>query len=952
MPRRVVFLLFFLFLSALANAQNQGVEIIGIIDLNETPPPRPPADRPVWLSLAQGEIERFRNLHALGYRLMLHFPGPEAGFSSTDELADQAEEIRGYLPNLGDNYGACLVGDPDHPLPQSIFEKVPDLSFALKSLALACRSGNPEAEVFLGFVDTAAFRSFARLLSEQALGAYVDGYVVTSADFTGLQRLIRNDQPNAAVFSMEHAPALPEKFIPSMFSAFQSNRFHLMAPLPAANYKPFLSLLSLLTPDTSPTIQGDRTPVFLSASGKPIPGFGGLNFTNFRTGQTHIAIVPPEVPQPSYYVVPTTDVAEPVLHDITGAADYPLKASAVAAEDKSYIGLPGLKRPMLLSYKSAGKEERRVEEISGAYDLPLEIIMARVQAVESSQREALKNYSAEARIEYHFKLPGGYALVDVAYDNEFFFDPAVGQEWRLKKMYFNGVPWKGKKIPELPIPEPEQVVTLPLNLTLNKDYDYSLVRTETVEGRQTWVIEFTPASDRPLYKGQVWIDQKTFQRIKLSATQTHLAAPITSNDETLQFQLQQTPAGNFNLLSGTSGQQIFSAAGRQVFAERTIRFESFVINGDDFESRRAAAYSSNDLMTRQTAQGLKALKKDAAGNRVVQMEPDTSRHFWVFGAFYDQALGFPFPFGGKNILDYNWRKSGTQLNMLIAVAFNVLSLSDPEFLRKGSDARIEAALFTVPTTDRLYIDGKEIKSDDLWMFREFGNAGMGFNLGEYGKITPGLQFAFYKYFDTSDTSADFETPGAHLDLGPTLELNYTRKGYSLSAAFASHFRTNWDAWGTPGSPGQLDPQRQYWQLQTTLNKSFYPAPLHKIAFSMTYLKGRHLDRFSAYQFFYLGDLSLAGFSGSGIRFQEGTLTKASYEFNVFDLFRLGGRAELGIVKPLYESNYQKHGGIGAYGTVFGPWSLVIDFDLGYAAYSDLPSARRQFTASLMLLKLI
>jgi hypothetical protein len=245
-----------------------------------------------------------------------------------------------------------------------------------------------------------------------------------------------------------------------------------------------------------------------------------------------------------------------------------------------------------------------------------------------------------------------------------------------------------------------------------------------------------------------------------------------------------------------------------------------------------------------------------------------------------------------------------------------------------------------------------VEADDLWLFREFGNAGVGFTVGEYGKITPGLQFGFYHYFRATETAENFETPSTHFDFAPTLELNYTRKGFSLSAAAASHFRTNWDNWGAPETDGQLDPQKQYWQFQSSFNKSFYPADFHKLGFSTTYLKGKNLDRFSSYQFFYLGDLSLAGFSGSCIRFQEGTITKGTYQFNVFDLFRVGARVEFGVVQPLFETRRQKHGGIGVDGGVFGPWNTLINFDLGYSVYSDLPSARNRFTASIMILKLI
>lgn len=946
-------------ISSAAIAQIQGVQIVGTVDLDKAPSDAPPPGRIIWLNvvldqpgLSSAEVDTLRRLQKLGYRLALQFPGPETGYSSTAEMLASADTIRHLLSTVGNSYAACVIGDPDHPLSLKVEDHSVDLSFALKSMALACRSGNTDAEVYLALLNSNLFDAFAPLLSTQSLNAYVDGYLTTAVDFKNFQILATAKQPSAVVFSQEETSADPEQIVGTIFSGFQQERYHQFVSISPTNWKPFFLLMTFLSRDTSPTAQGGRQPVLLSNSGQPLNDFHTLNFTNYLTKQVCVAIIPPKPPQPFYYVVPSTDVIRPILHDIIGDKDYFLVVSHHGKDDNSYIALPGLKRPMLLSYESAGKEEFRYEEVSGVYDLPLEVIMARVQAVETAQNETLKHYQADAHIEYHFRLPNGYALVDVAYDNEFYFDPTVGQEWRQRVMYINGVPWKGKKLPQLPIPEPEKVVTLPLNLTLNKDYDYRLLGSEAVDGRQTWLVEFSPAADKPLYKGRVWIDKKTFQRVKVSATQTQLSAPITSSDETLHFALLQTPTGVMNLLSTLQGQQIFSAAGRQVFSERTIRFANFQINGEDFETKRTAAYQSNDWMMRLTSKGLRPLLKDSTGNRVVQWDPDTSRKFWVFGAFYDQSIGFPFPFGGKNILNYDWRHTGTQLNLLLAGALNVLSLSDPEFLKKGVDSRLELALFTVPTMDRIYQNGKAAEAVDLWSFRESGNAGMGFKLGEYGKITPGIQFAFYNYFRASNTSEDFELPSTNFDLAPTLELNYTRKGYSFATAVAPHFRTKWESWGIAGSDGQLNPEKQYWIFQSSVNKSFYPSPFHKIGISLTYLNGKDLDRFSSYQFFYLGDLSLAGFSGSGIRFQQGTLAKATYQFNVFDVFRLGTRLEFGLIQPLMETDYQKHGGIGFDGSVFGPWDMLMNFDLGYAAYSDVPSARNKITFSLLLLKLI
>jgi len=56
---------------------------------------------------------------------------------------------------------------------------------------------------------------------------------------------------------------------------------------------------------------------------------------------------------------------------------------------------------------------------------------------------------------YHAKL-GGSDTIDISYDNTFFKEQGTGAEWEQKALYFNGVRWKGKDLPELPIPSPRR----------------------------------------------------------------------------------------------------------------------------------------------------------------------------------------------------------------------------------------------------------------------------------------------------------------------------------------------------------------------------------------------------------------------------------------------------------------------------------------------------------------
>ena len=61
---------------------------------------------------------------------------------------------------------------------------------------------------------------------------------------------------------------------------------------------------------------------------------------------------------------------------------------------------------------------------------------------------------------------------------------------------------------------------------------------------------------------------------------------------------------------------------------------------------------------------------------------------------------------------------------------------------------------------------------------------------------------------------------------------------------------------------------------------------------INYLDGSDLDRFSRYEFSFFGDDRLNGFSGSGVRFDQGWIARAGYAFNLFEVIRLPGDTSL------------------------------------------------------------
>ena len=152
----------------------------------------------------------------------------------------------------------------------------------------------------------------------------------------------------------------------------------------------------------------------------------------------------------------------------------------------------------------------------------------------------------------------------------------------------NGSKW-GADRPPFPLLQPEKVLSLPLQLRFDEDYRYRLRGTERVDGFDCYVVRFEPVRRRAsLYRGTVWIDRRTFARVRVQAVQAGLSAPVVSNEE-MQHYAPVVPIGNqpVFLFSSLTARQIVLIAGRNLLSRRASAFSDFRVNDADFERERA-----------------------------------------------------------------------------------------------------------------------------------------------------------------------------------------------------------------------------------------------------------------------------------------------------------------------------------------------------------------------------
>jgi len=137
----------------------------------------------------------------------------------------------------------------------------------------------------------------------------------------------------------------------------------------------------------------------------------------------------------------------------------------VPIEGTAAVSLVRLER--MTAAELEGLEERVTVE--DTRQMPVEEILRLLQAFEDDQARRLTHYTARNTMHLRFLIGAGAGTVEAAYEGPFFFRRGEGFDWVWETFYVDGVKWKGKKIPEIPLIQPEKAASLPLEIHFTKD---------------------------------------------------------------------------------------------------------------------------------------------------------------------------------------------------------------------------------------------------------------------------------------------------------------------------------------------------------------------------------------------------------------------------------------------------------------------------------------------------
>ncbi len=807
------------------------------------------------------------------------------------------------------------------------FEKLPAaddpdfairIPFAVKRLSSEARAASPGAEIAVDLTGNLPSDAVPRLPAED-LGPYADALVlrpgrghVEVADVRDRWILTpRGAGPSAAgealrVLESEIAASPTITLIGLLSSAGQ--------PLSEADWKSLERLQNYWSPEVS----HDPTPTKATradgTTGDVLRFFDAKAFTP-------ILMLPDESAGSASIALSGGPFAKATVENLDSGAkrDFELKDAASLSLDVSKGPLAVVLQPA----SRPGGETRAAVEVGASRGLTAEEIVARERVWDAGQREKTQSFIAEMDASLRFRVADVNETFDLTIQGPFLFHRGKDPDWVWSQFYLNGVKWKGRTLPKLPILQPEKVTTLPLEILLTEDYAYVLKRQTRIAGRRAYEIGYTPKSSvstKPLYHGTAWIDVKTFALLRRTSIQLNLTGETLSNIQDEYYRpVPSRPDVSLPLL--IRGQQVFSTAGRTTAIERNVTMSNVEINPGTFEERQAAAYASDQQIVRDTNHGLRYLIPDPAkpGARLVEEKVSRKSTFGLLGGFYDNSVDYPIPLIGLQHFNFDLWGKGKQISVFFAGTLLTLNYTDPAFAGSRFDLGADLFAVAIPFGDVSYRNGQEVPGEKIKHLPAVFQLNFGRPLGPYLKASLGVFSKWDNYQRDKDTEEDFVTPVDTFTNGAELKLvaNFSGFNATLTGAYAS--RASWPFWGPPDNADYSPDKKNYWKYSLSLSKDQYFTGFRKLHVSVSYLGGSDLDRFSKYEFGTFSGNPINGYKSGSLRSQEAIMMNLSYGLNIENIIRFEAFYDQALLKDKFSGFQDTYfSGAGLLASLNGP----------------------------------
>ncbi len=559
-------------------------------------------------------------------------------------------------------------------------------------------------------------------------------------------------------------------------------------------------------------------------------------------------------------------------------------------------------------------------DVEASRSLTVEEVIARHQAAAARQRRLVRSVIASGHATVSFQAPGLAAPLTIASATTLYAGHGP-TEVEHRDILLNGVravALGADGVPRLPIVEPERVSQPPLSIALDDSYSYRLDGRERVAGHDCYRVAFSPEPGAAsLFRGQAWIDGESFGLVRLAATQTGLRGPIVSSDQRDDFSPRHVGGQRVWLLDRSETHQAYEGPGHRTPIDRLVWYDRVEPNAEDFVARREQARASDAVMMRETPQGFRYLR------RLPPSTPESPRPralaraatrvtTLAAGVLIDPNISQPLPFAGLSYVDFDFFRTGSQVNAFLGAGFAQASWSLPS--AGGSRWQLQGSAFATfaEYNDRAFRDGRERHEENLRQRRARVILAGVRPLSPRSRLRVGYELAHTRLRRSDATAADFATPVSPLVHALRLGLEAERNGWAASAWFSPAWRQRWRPWGWPpaGEP-DADEAASFQQYGLSLARSFVPSPKVVGRVEAAWMDGRDLDRFSRYTFDSFEN-RLRGYPTHSVRFDQGGVMRAVATWAPLPGLRLDAFADAAFVRdPGLGQGHRVYPGLGA-----------------------------------------
>jgi hypothetical protein len=570
-------------------------------------------------------------------------------------------------------------------------------------------------------------------------------------------------------------------------------------------------------------------------------------------------------------------------------------------------------------------------EVAGTRALTVAEIIARHQAARTRQERAVQTLISTGSTVLTFQVPGFPGPLTVTARTTVF--AGAGQtDIEQEQIRVNGLDLarRAGDVPKLPLIEPERVSAPPLTIMLTEAYAYTLHGRERVNGRDAYIVAFTPKeSQQTLFEGRAWIDSQTFALIKTDALQTALRGAIASSREVDEYKELDRAGTALSVLQRAEIFQLYVGPTGSTPIHRIVTFDAHEVNASDYASRLDAAHRSDAVLLRDTPQGYRFLVPQPTGAEPRRLSTSTRDHVAtaVVGSLFDPNISVPLVFAGVSYVDFNLFGTQAQLNAFFGGTYGRVSWATRPFMGNRWRLSGDASGIAVSYNDRAFRAGVEHYEENI------RQRPAQLSFATVGTIAPTIRLraaydlGYTRYARTEGTAANFLVPASTPVHGARLVLEAEHGPWNATAWFSASRRQEWRPWGVTPSETQLD-ARVFERYGATLARSIVWSPRSVAHVEMAWMSGRRLDRFSQFTFGTF-DNPLRGYPSVSIRYNTGAAVRSVATWTPRAHVRLDGFADLGIARAPDDGRSRVYPGLGAAVELPAPFGWLLAAEWGY-----------------------